>query len=87
MRPVGRSTAPLFTQTAMHTMSPKSIELQAKDLDPQGNIACPNPQSGIALWNGHPKVYLSVAPTGQAACPYCGTRYRLRAGEKVAAGH
>lgn len=71
----------------MHTMSQKIIELQAKDLDHQGNIACPNPQSGIALWSGHPKVYLGVARTGHAVCPYCGTEYRLRTGEKVASGH
>lgn len=68
-------------------MSQKCIELQAKDLDPQGNIACPNPQSGIAIWNGHPKVYLGVARTGRAICPYCGTEYRLRMGEKVPSGH
>lgn len=86
-RPDVRSLALLFTLLAMKTMSQKSIELQAKDLDHQGNIACPNPQSGIALWSGHPKVYLAVARTGQAVCPYCGTEYRLRAGEKVAAGH
>ncbi len=68
-------------------MKPNSIELQAKDLDPQGNIACPNPSLDMKLWNGHPKVYLSVAATGRAACPYCGTQYHLRAGEKLAAGH
>lgn len=71
----------------MNETSHKIIELRATDLDAQGNIACPNPKTGIALWSGHPKVYLEVARTGHTACPYCGTEYRLRAGEKVAAGH
>jgi len=68
-------------------MSQKIVELQAKDLDARGGIACPSPQLGTALWSSHPRVYLDVAHTGQAKCPYCGTEYRLRAGEKVSAGH
>lgn len=71
----------------MHKMSQKIIELQAKDLDHQGNFACPNPQSGIATWSGHPKVYLDVARTGEAKCPYCGTVYCLKAGEVVKGAH
>jgi uncharacterized Zn-finger protein len=31
-------------------------------------------------------VFLDVATRGEAMCPYCGTRYRLKAGEK-AGGH
>mgnify|MGYP000008093297 FL=1 len=41
----------------------------------------------MKLWNSHPKVYLDVAKTGEARCPYCGTVYRLKAGEVVAHGH
>lgn len=81
------SVHPLIIQPAVNEMSQKGIEIVAKDLDAQGNIACPNPKTGIERWSGHPKVYLAVARTGQAVCPYCGTEYRLRAGEKVAAGH
>ena len=39
---------------------------------------CPN--QTMALWNQHPKVFLDVATTGAASCPYCGTQYRLRGG-------
>jgi uncharacterized Zn-finger protein len=39
----------------------------------------------MKIWNSHPKVYLDVAKTGQAKCPYCGTVYQLKAGE--VAGH
>jgi len=41
----------------------------------------------MKLWNSHPKVYLDVARTGEARCPYCGTTYRLKAGEVVSARH
>jgi uncharacterized Zn-finger protein len=64
-----------------------TIELAAKDLNPQGGVFCPNPKADMKLWNSHPKVFLDVARTGQARCPYCGTVYRLKAGETVAHGH
>jgi uncharacterized Zn-finger protein len=32
-------------------------------------------------------VYLDVARTGQATCPYCGTTYRLKDGESASHGH
>lgn len=68
-------------------MSKAAIELLAKDLNGQGVVSCPNPKAGMELWNGHPKVYLDVAHTGEAKCPYCGTVYRLKAGEHVHHGH
>lgn len=55
-------------------------EVGANDLP----ISCPGPHT--PLWNLHPKVFLDVATTGAARCPYCGTEYRLRAGEHVG-GH
>ena len=68
-------------------MSQAVVELLAKDLSPQGEVYCPHPKAGMQLWSGHPRVYLDVAHTGEARCPYCGTVYRLKAGEKVAHGH
>ncbi|MBP6395769.1 MAG: zinc-finger domain-containing protein [Giesbergeria sp.] len=68
-------------------MSQAVVELLAKELNDQGGVFCPNPKAGMALWNTHPKVYLDVAHAGAAKCPYCGTEYRLKAGEHVAAGH
>jgi uncharacterized Zn-finger protein len=41
----------------------------------------------MKIWNNHPKVYLDVAKTGQAKCPYCGTGYVLKAGEHFGGGH
>jgi len=41
----------------------------------------------MQVWNSHPKVFLDIAHTGSAKCPYCGTVYALKAGEHVAAGH
>ncbi|MGK6308804.1 zinc-finger domain-containing protein [Variovorax sp. DT-64] len=67
-------------------MSPKAvIELSGQDLNHQGGVFCPNPKADMKLWSAHPKVYLDVARTGEAKCPYCGTVYRLKAGE--VAGH
>ncbi|RPE66697.1 zinc finger protein [Tibeticola sediminis] len=67
--------------------APAVVEVLARDLNRQGEIFCPNPKAGMALWNGHPRVYLDVASTGEAKCPYCGTVYRLKAGEIVHAAH
>jgi uncharacterized Zn-finger protein len=41
-------------------------------------LYCPNP--AMPLWSSHPRVFLDVDATGEAMCPYCGTRYRLRGG-------
>ena len=64
-----------------------TIELTAKDLNPQGGVFCPSPKADMKLWNVHPRVFLDVARTGEARCPYCGTVYKLKAGETVAHGH
>ncbi|NMM78777.1 hypothetical protein B2J86_09155 [Acidovorax sp. SRB_14] len=68
-------------------MSQNVVELLAKDLNDQGGVFCPNPKAGMKLWNNHPRVYLDVAHTGAAKCPYCGTVYRLKAGESAASHH
>jgi uncharacterized Zn-finger protein len=39
-------------------------------------LCCPMP--GTALWNTHPRVYLSIGTTGQAKCPYCSAEYVLQ---------
>ena len=58
------------------------INVLARDLDRQGAVFCPtakdlesDPDRGLAM--GHPKVYLDVARTGEAKCPYCGNVFRL----------
>lgn len=57
------------------------VELLAADLQGPGVAFCPNPKMG--LWNQHPRVFIDVATTGEGRCPYCGTVYRLKAGEKL----
>ena len=69
----------------MTSTTPSPILLLATDLTPQGGVFCPNPLAKMELWSAHPKVYLDVAHTGQAKCPYCGTVYQLKAGEHFAA--
>jgi uncharacterized Zn-finger protein len=68
-------------------MTQATIELLAADLNAQGGVYCPSPKAGMKVQNTHPKVYLDVARTGQAKCPYCGTEYRLKEGEHFGAHH
>jgi uncharacterized Zn-finger protein len=63
------------------------VELVAKDLNANGGIFCPSPKTGMQLWNSHPRVFLEIAQTGGAKCPYCGTVYKLREVEHVGGGH
>lgn len=53
------------------------IELDAADLP----AFCPNPR--MAIWSGHPRVFLPVSAGAGQACPYCGTRYVLKPGAKA----
>ena len=70
----------------MAANEPKSVvEVTAQELQGPGVVFCPNPK--MPLWSGHPRVFIDVASTGQGACPYCGTVYKLKAGEKVHSHH
>lgn len=44
-------------------------------------LHCPTPAQ--LLWNAHPRVFLPIEKTGEALCPYCGTRYVLRGAVKA----
>jgi uncharacterized Zn-finger protein len=55
----------------------KIIEVSAKDLP----LHCPTAE--VALWCSHPRVFLDLSETGNANCPYCGTQYKLKAGESA----
>ena len=57
----------------------RQIEVTADDLP----LHCPMPS--MLLWNSHPRVFLPIEDTGEALCPYCGTRYTLKGG--AVAGH
>jgi uncharacterized Zn-finger protein len=54
----------------------KEFEVTAKDLP----LHCPTKE--VALWASHPRVYMDMTE-GTAQCPYCGTVYKLKAGEHV----
>ena len=57
------------------------VEVTAKDLQGEGVVFCPNPK--MTLWSGHPRVFIDVGTTGEGKCPYCGTVYRVKAGEVI----
>lgn len=58
----------------------RQIEVTAKELP----LHCPTPS--MMLWNAHPRVFLDIEKTGEALCPYCGTKFILRGGA-VRHGH
>ncbi len=66
----------------LNTMNePKAVvEVAAADLQGPGVVFCPNPK--MPLWSNHPRVFIAVAD-GEGKCPYCGTVYRLGAGETL----
>lgn len=52
--------------------SARQVEVTEKDLP----LHCPMP--GAPLWARHPRVFLDVAKTGSALCPYCGTKFTFK---------
>jgi uncharacterized Zn-finger protein len=61
------------------------VELRASELNSQGGVFCPNPN--MSQWSSHPEVYLGLADSGQARCPYCSTLYKLKEGEHFSLHH
>jgi uncharacterized Zn-finger protein len=61
------------------------VEVLLADMHGPGVVFCPNPK--MKLWSNHPRVFIDVGTTGAGKCPYCGTVYRLKAGEKIGHGH
>lgn len=54
----------------------QQIEIDVDELP----LHCPTP--AMQLWNAHPRVFLPIDQTGEALCPYCGARYRLKDGPR-----
>ena len=59
--------------------APPVVEISERDLP----LYCPNP--AMPLWSSHPRVFLELAANGEAMCPYCGTRYRLKGSPRQSA--
>jgi uncharacterized Zn-finger protein len=60
--------------------TPTAVKVKPSELP----VFCPN--RAMPLWSSHPRVFLDIAETGFAMCPYCGTRYELEGGP-LAGGH
>ncbi len=60
--------------------SAREVSVTAHDLP----LHCP--VLGAPLWARHPRVFLDVLKSGEAACPYCGTKYRF-SGERPKGHH
>ena len=63
---------------SQHVNTARQIEVGPDDLP----LHCPMPD--MVLWNAHPRVFLPIEQTGEALCPYCGTRYTLKGGARAA---
>jgi uncharacterized Zn-finger protein len=61
------------------------VEVTAAEVQDNGSVFCPNPK--MPLWSGHPKVFIDLSHDGQGKCAYCGTVYKLKAGEVLHGGH
>ncbi len=59
-------------QTLQRACEAKHYTVTSADLP----LSCPMPS--MPLWDGHPKVFLPIAKTGKATCPYCGAHYTLK---------
>jgi uncharacterized Zn-finger protein len=63
-------------EAAKKVNTAREIEVGEHDLP----LHCPMPD--MVLWNSHPRVFLPIEKTGNALCPYCGTRYTLKGGAR-----
>ncbi|MEO6748989.1 MAG: zinc-finger domain-containing protein [Casimicrobiaceae bacterium] len=68
-----------MSATAPPGAADEIVRVAAGDLP----VFCPNP--AMPLWSSHPRVFLDIADTGSAMCPYCGTRYQLEGGARPGA--
>jgi uncharacterized Zn-finger protein len=85
-RPGARAAVTTEEHDMSTTQTPAAtVEVTAKDCNDNGTVFCPNPK--MALWSNHPKVFIDLTHGGQGQCPYCGTAYRLKAGEVLSGGH
>jgi len=50
----------------------RSYEVTRADLP----LSCP--MKDMRVWDAHPRVYLPIAKTGRAVCPYCEAEYILK---------
>ncbi len=59
------------TGGTMPANAERSYSVKRADLP----LSCPTPE--MSLWNSHPRVYLAIEKTGEATCPYCGSKFVL----------
>ena len=55
-------------------------EAQVVMVDGNKDLPLHCPTNKTPSCNSHPRVFLDVAKTGDAKCPYCGTEYKLTPG-------
>ena len=68
---------PVTSQNAEKTSAPVQANGQQQYSVTRAELPLSCPSPAMALWNSHPRVFLPVAKTGFAKCPYCGAEYTL----------
>jgi uncharacterized Zn-finger protein len=61
-------------------MSEPAVNTQTQIEVTPGDLPLHCPMPSMMLWSAHPRVYLPIQKTGEALCPYCGTKYVLAGG-------
>lgn len=69
-------------ENCMNEVTDKTKKVYAIELDTQ-DLPAYCPHASMQAWSSHPRVYLDLAHTGNATCPYCGTAYCLKPGAIV----
>lgn len=71
-QPVAFAMAQPASPAPASARAQQTYEVHRADLP----LSCPLPS--MALWNEHPRVYLSIVEDGgRSQCPYCGSIYVL----------
>ena len=71
-QPVAFAMAQPASPAPSSARAPQHHEVRRADLP----LSCPLPS--MAVWNEHPRVYLSIVEDGgRSQCPYCGAIYVL----------
>jgi uncharacterized Zn-finger protein len=68
---LGRKATMPDTSAPLQANAARRYEVARAELP----VSCPTP--AMTLWNSHPRVYLPLEESGQAACPYCGAEFVL----------
>lgn len=63
---------------SVQAVQSKSDNTQRERVITRAQLPLHCPMDADSTWSSHPRVFLDIAATGHARCPYCGTEYTLK---------